>query len=340
MRRLWLSQLHGFHPSKEGVHVHLLLCLINGSIAEQGIEERITFIVIAEILLARDTEAVKATAQSDALKGLAVTTGKVHTLIDIVDRLVGSVLVSLINDGVSGRATHSLDGCQSETYLSLAVHTELQTTLVDIWSEGADAHGPALIHQLRHFRDILQVPTHHCGHILSRIVCLQIGRLIGYPRIAGGMTLIERIRGELLPVLPDLVQHLLVVPVLGTALIEQLLQLLHVGNLLLTHRLTQRVRLSSGEVGEKSGEKHHLLLIDGDTIGILEILLHAGQVVLDLRRISLSCDEVGDIVHRSRAIQRIHSDQVLKDRRLQFTEVFLHTCRFKLEGTHGTSLSV
>ena len=222
----------------------------------------------------------------------------------------------------------------------MTVHTEFQTTLVDIRSEGTDTHGPTLIHELRHFRDILQVPTHHCRHILSRVMGFQVSRLVSHPRVAGSMTLIESIRRELLPVLPDLVQHRLVMSVLLSSLIEQHLQLLHLSDLLLSHGLTQRVRLSASEVCQLSGEEHHLLLIHRDAVGIFEVFLHARDIVLDLRRILLSCNEVGDVVHWSRTVEGIHSDQVLKDRRLQFPQVFLHTSRFKLERTHCTPLSV
>ena len=55
------------------------------------------------------------------------------------------------------------------------------------------------------------------------------------------MALVEGIGSEFLPVLPDLVEHLLVVSVLDAALVEEFLQLVHLLYLLLTHGLTQRV---------------------------------------------------------------------------------------------------
>ena len=110
----------------------------------------------------------------------------------------------------------------------------------------------------------------------------EICRLIGNPRIAGGMTLIESIRSELLPVSPYLLQHLRVVAVFLSAFYKHRLHLVNDGLLLLTHRLTKGVALTSGEVGKLSGQKHHLLLIYRNTVCILEVFLHTRNVVFYL----------------------------------------------------------
>ena len=66
----------------------------------------------------------------------------------------------------------------------------------------------------------------------------------------------------------------------GLTLIHKFhLELRHLIDLLLTHRLTQHVGLAARKVGEESGEKHDLFLIDGDAIRLLEILLHDGVYV-------------------------------------------------------------
>ena len=154
------------------------------------------------------------------------------------------------------------------------------------------------------------------------------------------MALVEGIGGEFLPVFPYLVEHLLLVSVLLSAFIEEFLQLVHLLYLLLTHGLAQRVALAAGEVGQLSAQEHHLLLIHGDAVGILEILLHAGNVVLYLRGILLSGDEFGYIVHRSRPVEGVHSDEVLEDGGFELAEILLHAGRLKLEGADGASLLV
>ena len=110
--------------------------------------------------------------------------------------------------------------------------------------------------------------------------------------------------------------------------------------LFLTHGLTQGIALSTREVGQLTREKHHLLLIDGDTIGVLEVFLHARNVVGDRLLTVLAGNERRDIVHWSRTVKSVHSDQVLKNRRLKLTQVFLHTWRLKLESTDGASLLI
>ena len=61
------------------------------------------------------------------------------------------------------------------------------------------------------------------------------------------MGLVEGVGGKLFPVFPNLVEHLLVMPVFLATLIEQRLQLVHLLDLLLTHRLAQGIALATGE---------------------------------------------------------------------------------------------
>ena len=129
-------------------------------------------------------------------------------------------------------------------------------------------------------------------------------------------------------------------PVSDTALNELRLHGVNDILFLLTHRLTQGVALTTGEVGQQSRQQHHLLLIHRDAIGILQIFLHHGDIVGNGLATMLTVDEIGDIAHRSRTIQGVHSDEVFEDRRLQLAQVFLHTCRLKLERTDGAPLLI
>ena len=117
-------------------------------------------------------------------------------------------------------------------------------------------------------------------------------------------------------------------------------EFLHLSQLLLTHGLTQSIRLTSSEVRQLTREQHHLLLIHTDAVGVLEIFLHAGEVVLDLLPTLLAGDEIRNVVHRSRAVEGVHSDDVTDDRRLQLAEVFLHSRRLKLEGADGIARGI
>ena len=68
--------------------------------------------------------------------------------------------------------------------------------------------------------------------------------------------------------------------VLLSAVDELRLQLIQLLLEFLTHGLTQRVTLTTGEVGKQARQEHHLLLIYGDTVCVLEVLLHARDIVL------------------------------------------------------------
>ena len=51
-------------------------------------------------------------------------------------------------------------------------------------------------------------------------------------------------------------------------------------------------------------------------------------------------NKVRNIIHRTRTVKGIHRNQVLKRRRLQLTQVLLHTGRLKLESTDRSSVTV
>jgi len=149
------------------------------------------------------------------------------------------------------------------------------------------------------------------------------------------MRLVEGVGSKLLPVAPYLLQHLRVVAVLLSLLDKLRLHRIYDGLFLLTHRLTQGIRLASGEAGKLTGKKHHLLLIDRNAVGILQILLHTRDIVGNLLLAVLAGNKVRDVIHRSRTVEGVHGDEVLEHRRLQLTEILLHTRRLELEGSDG-----
>ena len=112
---------------------------------------------------------------------------------------------------------------------------------------------------------------------------------------------------------------------------ELVLEFGHDLDLLLSHRLTQLVGLTLGEAGQLLGQQHDLLLVDRHAVGVVQVLLHVRQVVLDLAPAVLACNEVGDVVHRTRAVEGVHRNEVLEPRRLQLDEPFLHTLGLELE---------
>ena len=112
---------------------------------------------------------------------------------------------------------------------------------------------------------------------------------------------------------------------------ELTLQLLQYRHLLLAHRLTQFVALAAGEVRQQTREEHDLLLIDRNAVGVFQVFLHHGDVVGNGLQALLAADELRDVVHRSRAVEGVHRDDVAYHRRLQLLHILAHTRRLKLE---------
>ena len=91
---------------------------------------------------------------------------------------------------------------------------------------------------------------------------------------------------------------------------ELAVKLFHLSQLLLTHSLTKGIGLTTGEIGQLTREQHHLLLIHADAVGILQVLLHAVEVIADLLSALLTGDEVWDIIHRAWTVEGVHSDDI------------------------------
>ncbi len=78
-------------------------------------------------------------------------------------------------------------------------------------------------------------------------------------------------------------------------------------------------------------EQHHLLLVHRDAVGLLQELLHLGQVIGDLLEPVLALDEAGDVFQRARAEEGVHGDEVAEAVRLQLAQVLLHAHALELE---------
>ena len=234
----------------------------------------------------------------------------------------------------------SLNRSETETYVSSIIHGEFHATLVDVRTEGVDAHRLAFVHEFADVGYVGKASTHDGSHVLCRIVGLEVCSLVCHPRIARCVALVEGVGSELLPVCPYLLQFLQVVAVALSAFVELRTEFIQFCLELLTHCLTQSVALASGEVGKQTREEHDLLLIYSDAIGVLEVLLHNRNVVLNRLASLLTVNEVWDVVHRARTVERVHGYEVLESRRLEFAQVFLHAGRFELECADGSSVAV
>ncbi len=151
----------------------------------------------------------------------------------------------------------------------------------------------------------------------------QEARLVSDVGIAHRVGLVERIRGESLPVAPDFIHQLLHILSLPFRPLHELrivqatgqelpFQFRHRLQLFLTHRLAQRVGHTAGKVPQCPRLEHHLLLVNGNPVSILQERLHHGMVVCDRLLAVLAPDERRDILHRSRTVQGVHRNEVLE----------------------------
>ena len=154
------------------------------------------------------------------------------------------------------------------------------------------------------------------------------------------MGLVEGILGEFLPVLPYFVKNLFRMTVFHTSGHELVFQGVEDIDELLSHRLSQLVRLSLGEACQFLRQEHDLLLIDRHAVSVLKIFLHFRKVIFHFLDTLLAGNEGRDVVHRARSVESVHRNQVLESFRLKLLQPVHHTRRLELEHADRISTSI
>ena len=283
-------------------------------------------------------ETVEGAGIHQRLEAFAVHAAR-HALHKVVNVCKQAVFFPFPEDGLHDVGTEALDGTQGKAHVSVLVHGEVVGTFVDVRAQHLDAMAFAVVHDLGDFLHALGT-VEAAGEKLRRIVAFEPACLVAHPGITGGVGLVEGILGKLLPVFPDLVQHLFRMPVGGPARHEFVLEGVQDVDLLLSHGLAQLVGLAFGEAGQLLGKQHHLFLVHGDAVGVLQIFLHFGKVVFDGLLALFAGHEVRDIIHRPGPIEGVHGNQVLEAGRAQFLQPGFHALGFELEHGRGVSAAV
>ena len=118
--------------------------------------------------------------------------------------------------------------------------------------------------------------------ILERVVCLQVGRLVGDHGVGGAVGLVEPVAGEKRHQVEDLGRFRLGHAALDRPGDEFGPHLRHLVFLLLAHGGAKHIGFSQGEAGQLGGDLHDLLLVDDDAVGLFENRLELRQRVDDL----------------------------------------------------------
>ena len=106
------------------------------------------------------------------------------------------------------------------------------------------------------------------------------------------------------------------------------LHLVHEVDLLFTHRLTKRIRLTTGKATPFLGDLHELLLINQNTVGRLQGILETRVKIGNRFLPMLTTDKGINKLHRARTIKGHHSDNIFKTTGAKVSQIALHAGRF------------
>ena len=209
--------------------------------------------------------------------------------------------------------------------------------LVDVGRQDLDLHAPTLVEVDRHLVLVVLDGREERGHVLGRVVGLEVGRPVGDDAVGGGVRLVEGVVGEREQDLPELVDRDLGEAALEHAGLEAGVLLVELLLLLLAHRAAEVVGGAQGEAGEHLGDRHHLLLVDDQAVGLpqhrLERLGERGVDRLDRLAAVLAAGVlvVGVGTHRTGAVERADGGDVGEDVGLQGAQQRAHARAVELE---------
>ncbi len=153
------------------------------------------------------------------------------------------------------------------------------------------------------------------------------------------MGLVEAITGEVLPVVEHRRRCLSAHAFLHRPLDEFLAVHLERPGLFLGYGLAQSVRFCRSVAGHLHGGEHDLLLIDGNSIGLLKDRGQRRVPIGDLLVAMHAADIRGDEIHGARAVECHHSDDVGQLARLHLHQIAAHAGAFHLEDTQDVPSS-
>ena len=101
--------------------------------------------------------------------------------------------------------------------------------------------------------------------------------------------------------------------------------------LFLSHSTAEHVGRTKRESRDFLRNLHDLFLIDHNAVGFFENRLKTWVRIMNRFWLPFSVDVVRNTVHWTRTVKCVQSNQIFKFFRLELTQNFLHTRRFKLE---------
>ena len=191
---------------------------------------------------------------------------------------------------------------------------------------------------MREFVGVALLGAEDGGHELDRVVGFQIGGAVAEHRVGGGVRFVEAVLGEFLEQGEDGLGGLAVDVVgLFCAVDEDLFLGVHDGLDLLTHGAAEDVRAAEGVAGDDLGGLHDLLLIDEDAVGFFDEFFEQWVRDLDGRGVFFAFDELGDELHRARAVEGDERDDLFEGAEADLSAELLHAAGLQLEDGGGAA---
>ena len=209
--------------------------------------------------------------------------------------------------------------------------------LVDVGRQHLDAHPAALGEVDRRLVLVVADAGEQRGHVLGRVVGLEVRGPVGDQPVAGGVRLVERVVGERDEDVPQRLDRRVGVAVLLHAVGERHVLLVEDLLLLLAHRPAQQVGRAERVAGELLRDRHDLLLVDDQAVGLVEDLgQRLGQLGVDRHDRLAAVLAVGVVVvrvgaHRAGPVEREHGGDVLEAVRQHRAQQRAHRAAVELE---------
>lgn len=336
------------HIEQRGLAVRTVLLALYG-----GVDDVLGVLLVHKVhhLAARVTGVIERARSDKRLDDAAVRLAGVHALDEVVQVLVRTVRLALVDDCLRHALAHASDAGKAEAD-ALGRSRELLTGLVDVRGQDGDAVVTARGDVVNDLLGLTGVGGKNCRHVLVRVVRLEPSGLHNQNRVAGGVRLVERVGCELENVVPDALGNLALIAVAlravhpvvvdGLVLAVRPLEDL-VGqhlDLLLSNRLTDaRVGFALGEAAHLDRDEHDLLLVDHGAVGFAQDAVQA-RVVGDRRLLAVhTVDVAGNhaCAQRARSVQGDKSDHVLVLGGLHVLDGRGHARGLYLEHARGTA---
>ena len=265
-RNLRVAHLVVAHAEQVHLPLDVLLAVLGNGIYH-GIDDfqKLTAVVV---------HGIERACLDETFKGSAIEFAVVHALAEILERGKQAVRLPLLNKLLHKRASHTLDGCQTEADI-IARNRKLVIGLVYVRREHRDAHITRRLNILGDLIRNIQNARQQRRQVFSRVVAFEVRRAERHDRVANRVRLVECVVCKIHDLVKQTCRNCFGHAALDGAVNAQLLvavdevdallfQLLH---LLFTHGAAHHICLAE-RISRKALEHlHDLFLIDHTAIG-------------------------------------------------------------------------